>query len=470
MPDFFNVDPNLSAYFTPQAEGEGFQSAGAGDGSDWIDWERSLPQDQYSNFLSSEQAGDAFRGQRMSADYSFNRGAFDKWLTGNNYSLKEQNNNGFWTRGVFDPSGKVVGKTEQGSYNDPEFALASAMLGGAGGSFLGGLNGLGAIGSGAMAGFASTGMGNPELSSMTKGALTGAVGAGLAPDVAKYAGLGDGMLGQAVNGAVKSGITAAIGGGDIGKSALQGGVYSGLNSLGSGGGQVDNAFGQDYSRAPWASSSPSFSTPSDAGGMSYSPWSGSTGGNPQQDDWGSGALGEFATSLLGAGRSAMDAVGGPKGLGDLASGLMGAYSGYKRQRMAKDYLSQMGANRNSYAEQIRKNLMAKDAARGRRSNIGGREVELQARLADLDSRNAPAYNQLSEARMGGLEQILASGLRYGNKQGWFTNPTAPNIGDGGMMSMPNPGAGINFPMSYEPSPSLDSMFQMSRRPRTTGVY
>lgn len=47
-----------------------------------------------------------------------------------------------------------------------------------------------------------------------------------------------------------------------------------------------------------------------------------------------------------------------------------------------------------YAQMLRQQLVRKDAASGRRSQYGGREVELQARLAELNSRNAPTLANL----------------------------------------------------------------------------
>jgi hypothetical protein len=109
----------------------------------------------------------------------------------------------------------------------------------------------------------------------------------------------------------------------------------------------------------------------------------------------------------------------PERLGDLAQGLLGMYSGHRRRQMAKEMMGRFGGNRDSYLANLRGQLGARDARSGRRSNVAGREVELQAKLAELDSRNAPAMAALSDARFSGLETMLASGLRLGGNLGFF---------------------------------------------------
>lgn len=109
----------------------------------------------------------------------------------------------------------------------------------------------------------------------------------------------------------------------------------------------------------------------------------------------------------------------PTRLGDVSQGLLGMYSGYRRNRAAKELRNQFNTNRGSYEQQLRQNLARRDAASGRRSNYEGREVELQSALAQLDSRNAPAMTQLDNARYGGLEDMFRSGLAMGSNLGWF---------------------------------------------------
>jgi len=88
-------------------------------------------------------------------------------------------------------------------------------------------------------------------------------------------------------------------------------------------------------------------------------------------------------------------------------GAIGAGLGqiWNRYGAAKEYKNQgqqlqdlYGPN-SAYSQQLQQSLLRQDAARGRRSQFGTRNVELQARLADLASRNAPQLQNLTKARI-----------------------------------------------------------------------
>lgn len=87
-------------------------------------------------------------------------------------------------------------------------------------------------------------------------------------------------------------------------------------------------------------------------------------------------------------------------------GALGAGLGqiWNRYGAAKEYgnqgkqLASLYGPDSAYAQQLRQSLARQDASRGRRSQVGTREVELQARLADLASRNAPQLQQLTKAK------------------------------------------------------------------------
>lgn len=64
----------------------------------------------------------------------------------------------------------------------------------------------------------------------------------------------------------------------------------------------------------------------------------------------------------------------------------------QQQKQAQDQLSNLFGPSSSYAQQLREQLERKDAAAGRRSQYGTREVELQARLAGLAAQYAPGMN------------------------------------------------------------------------------
>ena len=137
--------------------------------------------------------------------------------------------------------------------------------------------------------------------------------------------------------------------------------------------------------------------------------------------------------------------------GDVAQGLAGIYSGYRRNRAAKELRNQIGGNREAYTNNLRAQLQARDAAAGRRSNYAGRETELQASLAQLDARNAPALSSLNEARYSGLDNMMRSGLQMGGNLGWF----------GSRYSRPDP--------AFKSIPNVQPLAMMPEMPISTGL-
>lgn len=73
-----------------------------------------------------------------------------------------------------------------------------------------------------------------------------------------------------------------------------------------------------------------------------------------------------------------------------------------------------------YAQQLAQQLARADAAKGRRSQYGTRNVELQARLADINSRNAAQRQALSAAQHKAVGSVLKDGVAWyrggGNQQ------------------------------------------------------
>lgn len=79
-------------------------------------------------------------------------------------------------------------------------------------------------------------------------------------------------------------------------------------------------------------------------------------------------------------------------LGGIAEGLGGLYSATRANRGLEQQaatLASLYGPTSPYAQALREQLARRDAAAGRRSQYGPREVELQAKLADVYSRNAP---------------------------------------------------------------------------------
>lgn len=437
-PSFTFIDPTTSSFFGGDPSFmEGSSSLGFGDGSDWADWSNILSPEQYNSFLTKATTPNRGTDNRLNGNV-FDKNSFLNWLSTNNYRLGETNNNSVYNRGVYDANGKLVSGQTQGVYDGSGgaevFALGNLFLNPFGGIAAGGAAGgaaanMGFSGSNAAAvnsaltgAFNTAGAGGSDKD-ILRGAISGGLAGGYSPDVAKYLNLGTGPLGQAVNGLVRGGLQGALNGGSrgAGQGAVMGGVTGGLGGLGrtDGGLQMDGG----YSRAPWAGSSPSFNNAAGIGGndvygASSASWANPTlnfstndsVNSPEGSSWQNSSLGQFMQKLIPS---------SPERLGDLAQGLLGMYSGHRRRQRAKEMMGRFGGNRDSYLANLRGQLSARDARSGRRSNFAGRETELQARLAELDARNAPAMAQLSDARLGGLETILASGLRLGGNMGVF---------------------------------------------------
>jgi hypothetical protein len=101
---------------------------------------------------------------------------------------------------------------------------------------------------------------------------------------------------------------------------------------------------------------------------------------------------------------------------------MGIYSSIRKRRDARDQaqqLSSMFGPNSAYSKQLQQSLARRDAAGGRRSQYGPRNVELQARLAEMNSRNAPAIAAANQTADQGLNSIFNNVLNVANKGGLF---------------------------------------------------
>lgn len=108
-------------------------------------------------------------------------------------------------------------------------------------------------------------------------------------------------------------------------------------------------------------------------------------------------------------------AGKPTGLEQGLGALGTLYMGMRQDKDLKGQANQLQSlfsGDSPYAQQMRQRLERKDAAAGRRSQAGTREVELAARLAELNSRNAPMLNQLTTSRNLNQARTLASMLQY----------------------------------------------------------
>lgn len=107
------------------------------------------------------------------------------------------------------------------------------------------------------------------------------------------------------------------------------------------------------------------------------------------------------------------AMGSGGDLGSIASGLYGMYKGNQADKQASTLANMYGQN-SPYAAAMRQQLDRRDAAAGRRSQYGPREVELQAALANQYGRNAPTMmamqNRADMIRGQGMA-MLARGIK-----------------------------------------------------------
>lgn len=107
---------------------------------------------------------------------------------------------------------------------------------------------------------------------------------------------------------------------------------------------------------------------------------------------------------------------------DVLTGLAGMYANNRSNNILKDQqnsLSGMYGQNSPFSQALRSQLERRDAAGGRRSQYGPREVELQAHLAQLASRNAPTIANLGQQRNQNNMQNLNSLMYLGRNSGMF---------------------------------------------------
>jgi hypothetical protein len=197
------------------------------------------------------------------------------------------------------------------------------------------------------------------LSGFGTGLATGALST--SADPAGYAGVEDPRLKGAINGGLRGAATAGVTGGKMDIGAIMGalrGIGSGFNST------QDNP--------------------------GYSP---TTGGS------------------------------GPD-YGNIAAGLGQLYLGSKANHGINGQINNLNslfAPDSPYAHQLQQSLARQDAAGGRRSQYGTRAVELQARLADAASRQAPTLSNLYQQQRQNRFGTGAAALQLGRSSG-LLNP------------------------------------------------
>jgi len=152
--------------------------------------------------------------------------------------------------------------------------------------------------------------------------------------------------------------------------------------------------------------------------------------------------------------------GGMNNLGNLAAGLGSLYLAQKAKNANNaqiNNLNSLYSPNSPYAQQMQQALDRQDAASGRRSQYGTRQVELQARLAQLNSQNAPMLNQLNQQKRNIDFGQLASLYQMGKNTGMFGN------GAGGLGGM------YQIPQDYSQGPAMTSNSQLSTYNPTADV-
>ena len=129
-----------------------------------------------------------------------------------------------------------------------------------------------------------------------------------------------------------------------------------------------------------------------------------------------GAVANFLKGLVPT------SVGQGFNLARSVSSLAGLYSNYKQNKNLSSLASNLAGlykPGSAYEEQLRKELARRDAAAGRRSQYGPRSVELQARLAEMATRNAPALAQIYTQQGNAQNNVMKDILDFGNYSGGF---------------------------------------------------
>lgn len=370
--------------------------------------------------------------------------------------------------GLFNKDNKLIGD-QQGWSNDagPLWDMAVNMAAGAAtggiGSGLGFSGGLATGISGAAGGALGSAM---QGGNILQGAVGGGLGAGLAgSDLAGSMGIDNKYLKNLTNKSI-GGAGAAL---SRGANPLQGAYNSAVGSIAPMGLNYAGGALNNYANSPDAggkmdfydgtTGDSAFENPINTGGayngslnsvlgMSQAPgYSSSTipgftaeNAAPQTNgqsyatpDFMSGNTGMSSTPQSNPIKEALKGLmsvssnfapsGNPgQGFGNLVGGLAGLYSGYmqrKRNGQIAGGLASMYGPNSAYSQQLRQQLDRRDAAAGRRSQYGPREVELQARLADMNSRNAPTLANLYGAQNQGTERMLSNVIRLGQQSGAF---------------------------------------------------
>lgn len=333
--------------------------------------EKNLRDLGYTGALTQQNMTEGINQYHGGAEQQWDTGIssdLTKWLADKKYKLGRKEGTGEHHYGIFDEQNKNLGFTSQG-YSNSGGWIEPLVLGT-----------LAAIGGGAALSAAGGGAAGAGAA--------GEAGVGAAAEGAATYGGGTLAEQSAINAALAEGGGAGLGGGAAGAG---GGVAGGLGT---------------------------------AGGALEGIGAGMAGGV-------TGAGGGLATgagqAIAGAGASSWlgkigDLFGGSGG--KVLGGLADLYTQNKAKEGYKDILSQN--NDEAYLKNLRSNLERRDAAAGRRSDYGSREVQLQAALAELQARRMSgqlaAQGGVNAANSGMAKDVLQIGSQvpWGKVGDWFS--------------------------------------------------
>jgi len=163
-----------------------------------------------------------------------------------------------------------------------------------------------------------------------------------------------------------------------------------------------------------------------------------------------GAANPTGENFSGSNQAADIGADGSNMLGALP-GLLGAYGNYQGQKQTGQMLGglqSLYAQDSPYAQAMRQSLQRQDAAGGRRSQYGPREVELQAKLAQLASQQIPGMTQLGRDRYTQRNQMMQQGLGAFQKLGGVNALRDLFMqGRGGLFETANMGGGFGTPVN-----------------------
>ena len=369
-----------------------------------------------------------------------------------------------------DPNNRQMGRavgTAIGSYftGGALGAYAESAGMGATAASAAGQAGAGALFGGAQAGLTGGSVGQGAL----RGGLAGGGGSYLGGLAGDELGATNPYARGAVVGATNGAINADLNGQSIGQGAIRGGitggVLNGLNSQGNtnmDGYQPTNGYSllNDINQSSNVPSSGGYNfTGQDAPQMSTVPAYSATGGyggapnalpnptpnNQNQNQNNQNSLMDSIRNSFQNGKFNPMGTGGGIGYGDLAGGLMQMYQANQQRKQASGMLGNITGMNNAYQTNMDNTLKAQYAAQGRLGDVGGRNVQLQAALAQLNANQAPMINNLHQQMNMGNYNSLAGLFQLGQRSGAFGNgnsyntftPMSNSYGTGGLGQMPS---------------------------------